>query len=833
MLQLYADGAVAYDSRLEEYTLLGLKTTTGLNKGGTAEIILPPGHPAYNDFISYKTLVTLYENGALQFRGRALYPSDDFYNRRTVVCEGERCFLRDGVIRPYLFQDTPAAIFAAALDLYNESVDEFKRFSLGQITVTDPNDYVRLESESAETFAAFYDKLVERCGGYIVFTDTPDGGRAINWLAEIGTESNQAIEFGENLLEFARSGESAELATAILPYGAQLEDGTRVTIAGVNGGVDWIQDDEAVALRGRITATVTWDDVTDPANLLAKARQWLAEHKLAVTSLQLTAADLSRLDRSIDSFHNGDLVHVLSKPHGLDDRFQLTERTIDWLNPAGGNITLGRSLATLTGADVVFQMTVTKGASQAKASAVAAARLNTAQQIQLLETQFNSKIAQTSQDILLQVSNTYAPASELQTVVKNVTVFYYLSTSSTEPAGGSWSETAPEWVSGKYMWTKTVTVYGNGTQTESTPACISGAVGAAGVGVSGVAAEYYLSESKTEQTGGSWSTTAPEWEKGKYLWTRTVVTYTDGTTSTTEPVCDSAWEQVEASIKMLADSINLQVSGKLGGTANITLSVNGEDREVQTLDMSGVRKAFADDTTAVTIQAGTITFNSGTIIINSDNFQVTREGVVTAKAGTVGGWTLKNYKLYAGDGVDIKTVVMQAPTESNLYVFAAGGTSHDSYADCPFRVTKAGKLYATDAVVYGDIVTIDGSYKTQLERGSLSLYFDDVLCGTINTKYWSGASTEGVSLRVEEGGHYIMFSHADDTQGSGYVVDYYLNAGWSSNYDEMHIFQTSARFLDDVYFAGYTRIRSLRLFGSDGEYLVGIGSNGALTVSKL
>ena len=78
-----------------------------------------------------------------------------------------------------------------------------------------------------------------------------------------------------------------------------------------------------------------------------------------------------------------------------------------------------------------------------------------------------------------------------------------------------------------------------------------------------------------------------------------------------------------------------------------------------------------------------------------------------------------------------------------------------------------------------------------------------------------------------------MFSHADDTQGSGYTVDYYLNAGWSSNYDEMHIFQTSARFLDDVYFAGYTRIRSLRLFGANGEYLVGISSSGQLTVSKL
>lgn len=704
MLQLYADGAVVYDSRLEEYAILGLKTTTGLNKGGTAEIILPPGHPAYNEFISYKTLVTLYENAVLRFRGRALYPTDDFYNRRRIICEGERCFLRDGIIRPYIYQDSPANIFAAALELYNASVDDFKRFSLGEITVTDPNDYIRLESEKAETFADFFDKLVERCGGYIVFTDAEDGARAINWLAEIGTESNQTIEFGENLLEFDRSGESADLATAILPYGAQLEDGTRVTIASVTeDGADWIQDDEAVALRGRIMATVTWDDVTEPGNLLVKAKQWLAEHKLAITSLLLTAADLSRMDRNIDSFHDGDLVRVISKPHGVDGRFQLTERAIDWLDPAGGHISLGQTMATLTGADVIFRMEVAKSASSIKSSAVSLALQNTAAQIQNVETRLTSKIEQSNTDILLEVSKTY-----------------------------------------------------------------------------------------------------------------------------------STKEELTSSMEVLADSIQLQVSGKLGGTASIALSVAGEQREVQTLDMSAVRQAFADDTTTVTIQAGTITFNSGTIIINSDNFQVDREGVITATAGTVGGWTLKNYKLYAGDGVDIKTVAVQAPTENNLYVFAAGGTSHDSYADCPFRVTKAGKLYATDAVVYGDIITIDGSYKTELDRGSLRLYFSDVLCGTINTKYWSGASTEGISLRVEEGGNYIMFSHADDTQGSGYTVDYYLNAGWSSNYEEMHIFQTSARFLSNVYLDGYTDIGSLRLRGPSGKrYLVTANDDGTVTCSLL
>lgn len=674
-LQLFADGAVAYDSRLEDYALLGLKTTEGLNKGGTAEIVMPPWHPAYNSFISYRTLVELWENGKRQFRGRSLYPADDTYNVRTIMCEGERCFLRDAVIRPYLYTADPASIFAAAVALYNaETPDKWKQFTLGECTVTDANGYIRLESESAETFADFFDKLVERCGGYIVFTDAPDGTRAINWLAEIGTVSSQAIEFGENLLEFARSGQSEDLATAILPYGAQLEDGTRVTIESVNGGLDYIEDAEAVALRGRIMAVATWDDVTEPANLLRKAQEELARRKLAVVALQLSAADLSRMDRNIDGYHMGDLVPVLSKPHGVDDLFQLKERTTDWLEHDGGSISLGQTVQTLTGADVSAQQIAVRA-------------------VKSVITQVN-KVGVSSN----------AAAQEVETRLT----------------------------------------------------------------------------SKMEQ---------------------------------------------------LADSITLEVSGGLGNTAAIRLNVNG-DVYTESLDLSEIRRAFANDTTAITIEAGTVTFNAGTFAVNSENFTVTADGTITAKAGTVGGWTLKNYKLYAGDGVNIKTVAIQAPTASNLYVFAAGGTSHDSYADCPFRVTKAGKLYATDAIIYGDIITIDGSFKTELDRGSLRLYYNDTLCGTINTKYWTGAATEGISLRVEEGGHYIMFSHADDTQGSGYVVDYYLNAGWSSNYDEMHIFQTSARFLDGIYVQGPTRIRSLRLFDADGEYLVGI-NNGALTVSKL
>ena len=68
--------------------------------------------------------------------------------------------------------------------------------------------------------------------------------------------------------------------------------------------------------------------------------------------------------------------------------------------------------------------------------------------------------------------------------------------------------------------------------------------GAEGKGVSSVTPEYYLSSSKTTQTGGSWSTTPPTWSSGKYLWVRHIVTYTDSSVSRTDPYCDTSWEAV-------------------------------------------------------------------------------------------------------------------------------------------------------------------------------------------------------------------------------------------------------------------------------------------------
>ena len=130
--------------------------------------------------------------------------------------------------------------------------------------------------------------------------------------------------------------------------------------------------------------------------------------------------------------------------------------------------------------------------------------------------------------------------------VQDVDVLYYLSTSSSTLTGGSWSTTAPAWVNGKYMWSKTKVTYTDGSTTETDPACITGSKGANGTngsngedgrGVTSIVEQYYLSTSSSSLVGGSWSTSVPAWVNGKYMWTRSVITYTDSSSTTTDAIC--------------------------------------------------------------------------------------------------------------------------------------------------------------------------------------------------------------------------------------------------------------------------------------------------------
>lgn len=235
--------------------------------------------------------------------------------------------------------------------------------------------------------------------------------------------------------------------------------------------------------------------------------------------------------------------------------------------------------------------------------------------------------------------------------VSSVEVYYYLSTSSTELIGGSWSTERPTWVDGKYIWSKQKTTLSNGSSSETDPVCITGGTGATGDtgrGVESITTEYYLSTSKTEQIGGEWSENQPEWSSGHYVWTRSKIVYSNPTSvEYTSPICDTTWEAMQAQIDTVTKTIS-EVEVKVDKNtksitekvwqSDITNSINNydgstaqaiRDRVSKTeTDISGITSTVSDIQTSVSKKAdgSTVTELQKTVTENkqdADSFKQT------------------------------------------------------------------------------------------------------------------------------------------------------------------------------------------------------------------
>lgn len=157
------------------------------------------------------------------------------------------------------------------------------------------------------------------------------------------------------------------------------------------------------------------------------------------------------------------------------------------------------------------------------------------------------KLAISAGSIKISSSNKTIEKTLGETVVKAVEEFY-LSSSPVSLSEGSWSTKQPEWIAGKYIWRRTAVTHGDGSS-EYTPSatgvCITGNTGAkgdpgdkgdAGKGVQSSKTTYQVSSSGTAIPTGTWSDSIPSVSAGWYLWTKTVITYTDNTTSTSYSV---------------------------------------------------------------------------------------------------------------------------------------------------------------------------------------------------------------------------------------------------------------------------------------------------------
>lgn len=173
--------------------------------------------------------------------------------------------------------------------------------------------------------------------------------------------------------------------------------------------------------------------------------------------------------------------------------------------------------------------------------------------------------------------------------IKTIQEQYYLSTSQTTLIGGSWQTTAPKWETGKFIWTKTVFTYTNDMVEETTPICVTGRDGSdglnGGVSVSNVDVFYYQSNSATSLTGGNWSTEAPTWVNGKYIWSKTITYLDNGKTIESDAICITGQKGQDGSDgKGIKTIVNYYLASS--SSSGVTTSTSGWTTEVQSMTSS-------------------------------------------------------------------------------------------------------------------------------------------------------------------------------------------------------------------------------------------------------
>ena len=350
MYRVYCDGWLLYHSKLDNLKIFNPSVELELNKTGSFDFTIYPDHPYFNMVKKLKSIITVYQDDYLLFRGRVLDEEIGWHNEKTVICEGELSFLLDSIQRPYDFTGSIWDFLSNIITIHNAQVDAEKRFTLGNVTVTDANDYiVRSDIDYVNTWEVIEKKLLDLLGGYVIIRHE-EGINYLDYLEEINLLAPQSIQFGKNLLDLKRVRKGEDIATVIIPLGAKLKDeegkdtDKRLTIESYNGGADFVQDSDAIAQYGTIVKSVIFEDITDAETLKTEGQAYLAESVNQWESIEMTAADLATVDADMTSFHIGTQVRAISKPHGLNQLFVVSKLSVNPLDPAENKMVLGKSV---------------------------------------------------------------------------------------------------------------------------------------------------------------------------------------------------------------------------------------------------------------------------------------------------------------------------------------------------------------------------------------------------------------------------------------------------------------------------------------------------------
>lgn len=341
-----------YDPRNPNLKLINPVLRLEDSAAGSLTFKIYNGNLNYGSIKKLFPLISVVRDEKILFKGRVVTDRKDFYNGKTIEVEGKMAFFNDSYMEPFEFSGKPEDLFRMIIENHNSQVNDWQRFKVGMITVSDKNDYI---VRSSENVLNTWNALKEKCfksslGGHLRIRYEADGDY-IDWIGEYDRISSQSIEFAKNMIDIVAEVDATETYTAIRPVGAEV-DGERIDISSVNGGKKYIVNEEKAREYGIIFAPEEeskWDDVTLPENLLKKAQDKIFGSLVTLKeTYEIKAVDLNLTDKAIEALNVCEYVPVDSKPHGINATYFLRRIDMAIASPQNSIFHLGSTKRVLS-----------------------------------------------------------------------------------------------------------------------------------------------------------------------------------------------------------------------------------------------------------------------------------------------------------------------------------------------------------------------------------------------------------------------------------------------------------------------------------------------------
>ena len=315
--RIYIDDTLVHRSDIpdENYQLVGITLDVEMGKSPSLKFIIPPSHPKKSLLKNFLSRFTVKEDDVVLAEGRLFDSRQDIYNQVEWQAEGSLSYLTDSYVPATKVEETIKALFTRYVNEHNSRVEDYKKFTVGQITIDNADtEKVKVDNDGYRyTADAIQNDLIDSYGGYLR-TRYENGVRYLDYLKDYGHKTTQMIEYKKNLIDFALEVNPEDVFTYLIPTGD-----SNLKINDVNNGKDYIEVEGAKAKWGNKYLLKSFSGISNASTLLKEAKQYIKNHYEELPeSLEITAIDLKLLGVNVESIHVGDVVRVTSTPNGVD-----------------------------------------------------------------------------------------------------------------------------------------------------------------------------------------------------------------------------------------------------------------------------------------------------------------------------------------------------------------------------------------------------------------------------------------------------------------------------------------------------------------------------------